>query len=152
MESLATHILTEPRPDSYVVVTPNVNIVCRAARDPEYAELLESARVSVNDSRILRILGKAFGKSLGLLAGSDLTAALLRDERIHGLKTCIVGGDADMVDRFARSVGLDICHIVPPMGLLGKPDAYADLRKRLVDHDADVFFIALGPPLQDRLA
>ena len=142
-----------PRSDFAYVVTPNVDHVVRldrAASSPTgaaFARAYSHAWLVLCDSRVLARLARLSGRELPLVPGSDLTAALLEDPRIAGRRVAVVGGGPGLVDVLHRKVdSVDFVQHRPPMGVLNKPDAMADIEAFVADTQADLVIFSIGAP------
>jgi exopolysaccharide biosynthesis WecB/TagA/CpsF family protein len=135
------------------IVTPNVDHVVRAHREPQLRDLYEEADLCVCDSRILRLLARISGIRLSLIPGSDLAAALFAEVIRPGDRIALVGGTSETFERLrARFPDVDLLHHEPPMGLRHNAQARRAAAAFLARSKARFAFIAVGSPQQEMIA
>jgi exopolysaccharide biosynthesis WecB/TagA/CpsF family protein len=135
------------------IVTPNVDHIVRAHREPELRDLYDEADLCVCDSRILRLLARFSGIRLSLVPGSDLAAALFSDVIKPGERVAVIGASSASIDRLrTRFPEVDLVHHEPPMGLRANPKARRDAAAFLASSNARFAFIAVGSPQQEMIA
>ncbi len=150
MASLLDAILSNQRLG--VVITPNVHFFVLAARSGEVRACFNAADIAVCDSRVARLLARLGGERVSLVPGSDLVRELLRTDVRH-LEIVVVGGE---------------CHYQPKLEALTRSSSVRQVdfprRARFTDSEiaaeceklarapADVCILALGAPLQERVA
>jgi exopolysaccharide biosynthesis WecB/TagA/CpsF family protein len=138
------------------VITPNVDHVVKLDAAPADAEIRKAyagAALRLCDSRIVAKLGRMRGIDLPVVPGSDLTANLVTRIAEAGDRLCLIGGDAAMLaDLRALRPDLDIVQHIPPMGMLGKPDAMAEAAAFVRDAQARFILLAVAMPQQEILA
>jgi N-acetylglucosaminyldiphosphoundecaprenol N-acetyl-beta-D-mannosaminyltransferase len=139
------------------VVTANLDHLRRCRDGSEYADLVRQADVVVADGRPLLWAARLSGASLpGLVAGSDLVPALALEAAERGARVLLIGGAPGAADGAARALaelapGLDLADAhVPPMGFENDPQELQVLESAVRDSRADLVFVALGSPLQER--
>ena len=149
----AACILRRPAlaPFAYVV-TPNADHLARLRRDPALLPLYEAAFLCLLDSRLLANVADALRVTRPALAtGADLTAALL--PALAGETVTVIGMDeAEFQSLKRRFPGIAWRHHAPPMRLGANPAAFAAAVDFATAAPARCTFIALGSPLQERLA
>jgi N-acetylglucosaminyldiphosphoundecaprenol N-acetyl-beta-D-mannosaminyltransferase len=157
-DELLEQILSRPAKAAFAyLVTPNVDHLVRLhsrdllAREQVWAAY-QGAAWCTCDSQILRRLAKWNGRSLPLVRGSDLTAALI--SRLDpGATVTIVGGDETLTDSLARfQPGLVVRQHRPPMGLRQNPRAFNEAVDFVVAQGSQFTFLAVGSPQQELLA
>ena len=135
------------------IVTPNVDHVVRAHREPELRDLYESADLCVCDSRILRLLARFSGIKLPLVPGSDLAATLFKNVIKPGERVAVVGGTRKTLARLrAKYPGVEFLHHEPPMGLRNDAESRGAAAAFLASAQARFAFIAVGSPQQEMIA
>ena len=140
-----------------MVVTPNVDHVVRADREPDYAALVRRADLVIPDGQPLIWAARLLGTPLKeRVAGSDLFPALCAHAAAAGYRVFFLGGDPGVADAAARVLaerlpGLRIVGTYcPPMGF--EQDA-AERRRTLEAVRAarpQLVFVGLGSPKQER--
>ncbi|MFL1463820.1 WecB/TagA/CpsF family glycosyltransferase [Roseococcus sp. DSY-14] len=152
--ALARLSARDPAAPFAYVVTPNADHLLRLeSGDAALRELYEGAWLSLNDSRILRLLAARRGVRLNLAPGSDLAAALLA--RVIGPATpvALVGGTPAVAAALRGRFGLAaLFHHQPPMGFIRDEAAVAAAVDFVRAHPARFVFLCVGSPQQERLA
>lgn len=141
------------------VVTPNLDHLRRAAREPEFRRMYEEADLRVTDGMIL-----VWALSLQRtpvperVAGSDLIKSLSAGAARRGRSIYLLGGN-EGTDVGAAEVlkerypGLVVAGTsCPPYGFEKDPIALAKLARELKDAAPDIVFVALGSPKQEHVA
>ena len=141
------------------VVTPNVDHVVQLDRlrnmpdGRAFAAAYEAAALVLCDSRILQKLARLSGRSLPLVAGSDLTRALLTDPRAAKRTVAVVGGSPDLLSALAARVPqIRFVQHTPPMSLLRDEAAMAVIVRFVAEMRADIVFFAVGAPQSEIVA
>ena len=149
------HRLSDARavsPYSYIV-TPNVDHVVRLHSSADLAPIYRQAALCLCDSRVLRLLAKLGGVRLPVVAGSDLTHALMTDVVRPGDRLAIVGATPQVVDTLrARLPEVEILHYVAPMGLREDAVARQTAAAFVAATQARFTFFAVGSPQQEMIA
>lgn len=140
------------------VVTPNLDILRRIVREPATRALCEMATLRLADGMPLIWASRLRGTPLPeRVPGSDLILTLSERAAREGLSVYLLGGDpgvgdaaaAKLRERFPaiRIVGVES----PPFGF-ERDDAYmAAMAQRVVASRADIVFVAVGFPKQERV-
>ncbi len=155
------HLVARGQP-AYVV-TPNVDHVVRASRDPAYANLVAGAALVLADGQPIVWASRLLGRPLKeRVPGSDLLPRLCAFAAERGLRVFLLGGapgrdGGPCAAEAARDVlvrrhpGLQVVGIhCPPYGF----EADAALRERAVEIVRDarpqIVFVGLGSPKQEQ--
>ncbi len=133
------------------IVTLNLEMVSRAARDGEYRRLLEAADVVIADGMPIVWASRKKHPEQPIperTTGADLTRLLIQ----LPLRVSIIGGEdpAKALDHLGVPLG-DRIQIYSGK-VSASPDGVEDMAKLLALHDPQVVFLALGVPKQDILA
>lgn len=148
------HKITLTTHTGQMVVTPNVDHLIRFHRFKEYNNLLTQADITVNDSRIIRLLSRFCGKPIKMLVpGSDLTRVIF--EKISGssLRICIIGGDKSVIDTVCTKYNVpNYIHYNPPMGFELDTNELQKCIDFCINSRSQIFFIGVGSPRQEILA
>lgn len=152
--ALAQLVARDPAAPFAYVVTPNADHLLRLeAGDAALRALYDGAWLSLNDSRILRLLAGRRGVRLNLAPGSDLAAALFARAIGPDTPVTLIGGTAAMVaalrDRFGLSA---LFHHDPPMGFIRDEAAVEAAVAFVRAHPARFVFLCVGSPQQEKLA
>ena len=146
------------------VVTPNVDHMVQLYRDrgdqdgasPPTNQLWQVYRDAVLrlcDSRVLARLARASGLSLPVVAGSDLTAALLASPVIAGWRIAVIGGDPSQLDWLQRAAPHSqwLQHF-PPMGVRKNRQAQDAIVDFIANAQANLVLFAIGAPQSELVA
>lgn len=140
------------------VITSNLDHLVRAGRDDTFRKMLEEADLVVADGAPLIWASKAQGTPLPeRVAGSSLVWTLSEELARRGLKLFLLGGDPGTAEASAevltdRYPGLEVVgHYCPPMGFEQDLGEMTRIREALRESQADVVYVALGSPKQERL-
>lgn len=136
------------------VVTPNADHLLRLeAGDEALRALYDGAWLSLNDSRILRLLAGRRGVRLNLAPGSDLAVALFARVITPATPVTVIGGSAAMAEALRARFGLTaLFHHDPPMGFIRDEAAVAAAVAFVQAHPARFVFLCVGSPQQEKLA
>jgi N-acetylglucosaminyldiphosphoundecaprenol N-acetyl-beta-D-mannosaminyltransferase len=147
------------------IVTPNIDILRRAQRDPEVRRFLDDADLVVADGMPLIWASRLGGTPLPeRVAGSSLIWSLSdglgRDRRsifVIGGRGSAGKGETDgatrAADRLAAAcAGLRVAGaLCPPYGFEGNREAVADLCAKVAGAEPDLVFVGLGFPKQEQV-
>ena len=140
------------QPFAYVV-TPNVDHLVRLETDTVLARLYAQAWLTVCDSRVLELLGRASGEKIEVTPGSDLTQHLFENEIDPDDAINVVGCSSDVIEAVRERYGLtNLRWHEPPMGLRNKPEAIAECAKFVAENPARFIFLCVGSPQQELVA
>jgi N-acetylglucosaminyldiphosphoundecaprenol N-acetyl-beta-D-mannosaminyltransferase len=138
-----------------MIVTPNVDHLYRAGRDPAWRALLARADVTVADGMPLLWAARLAGTPLPCrLSGSDLMATLAGVAAEDGWGLCLIGGAGDAAAR----AGQALVRMHPSLRLVGceaplvGPDGVPDddgLFDRLAATSPRLVMVGLGSPKQE---
>ena len=155
-EELARRVLAQSRLHAgcLTVVTPNIQHLQLAGRDPAMLTALNSADFVVPDgwplAAALRII---YHDRRGRIAGADLASAVLQGAAAQHVRVAILGGTysaADLAARKARSLypGLDLVTLGQDLNLpvWPTPASVAALVGVIQESDAGVVLLCYGAP------
>lgn len=140
------------------VITPNLDILRRLVREPEFEALSSGATLRLADGQILVWASRMRGSPLPeRVAGSDLIWALTARAAQDGLGVFFLGGNpgsaqaaADVLK--ARSPGLRVAGIeCPPFGFENDAEYGVRLRELIRAANPAIVYVALGSPKQEKL-
>jgi exopolysaccharide biosynthesis WecB/TagA/CpsF family protein len=101
----------------------------------------------------LELLARFRGIKLDVVTGSDLTAFLFGSGQLSGKKVGIIGGDEAMLpELLERFPDIELSQHIPPMGVLHKPDAAAEIEAFLATGACDYVLLAIGAPQSEIVA
>ncbi len=140
------------------LVTPNVDILRSAVRNPDLGALVARASLVVADGVPLLWATRVSGRPLpGRVAGASLIWSLSEAAGRDGRSVYLLGGAPGVAERAgavlaATYPGLVIAgHDCPPIGFEVSPDGVDEVRRRVVAASPDIVFCGLGFPKQERL-
>jgi len=138
------------------VVTPNVDHVCRLARDKALQKAYQEAFLVLVDGIPLMWIARLKGVPLKQkLSGSDLIYWLSEHAAARGYSVYLLGASPGVAQETAAKLcecypGLKVAGVQsPPMGFDSNPDANAEVVRRLREAQPDICFVALGSPRQE---
>lgn len=140
------------------VITSNLDHLYRAGRDEDFRGMLDEADLVVADGMPLVWASKAQGTALPeRVAGSSLAWTLTEKAAERGRSIFLLGGDEGIAEK-ARGVltetypGLRVVGTYyPPMGFEADDVEMGNMVKALRDSQADLVYVALGSPKQEKL-
>lgn len=137
--------------------TPNADYVVRAHRDPTFRSAIQDARLRVPDGMWIVYASRIAGRPLhGTVTGRLLLPAVADAAETMGLRLALFGSSAGVAQRTAARLmaerpGLAIgATITPPYPLVIGSAQDLALVDELVAAQADIIFVALGAPRQER--
>ncbi len=140
----------------HFIVTPNVDFLVQARRDPLLHQILVQADLVLCDGRPLVWASQWLGNTLpGRVAGSDLVPILVRRAAERGWKIFILGGAegvaAEAARRLAQANPLlpSVAHYSPPLRSLAQMDSPAIIA-RIRAAKPDIVLVCFGCPKQEK--
>lgn len=147
--------VTAETPFGYIV-TPNVDHVVRLSgegTEPAVSTAYAGADLCVCDSRVLALLARFRRIRLPVVAGSDLTAAMMNKVLNPGDRIAIVGGSPALVKRLSdRYPTFEFVHHSPPMGLRRDVAAQTAAAAFIAQAKCRFTILAVGSPQQELVA
>ena len=136
------------------LVTPNADHFVRLRRSPGLAPLYEQAAWRCLDSRALSHAARGLGlRAPAVATGADILAAILDRHLCPGDRVTIIGCEAKGLAALRRRLpAVIVAHHQPPPGLAHDPEGFSDAVAFAAAQRARFVVIALGSPLQERLA
>lgn len=139
------------------IVTPNVDIVRQCSADAELAALVDSATLRVVDGAPLEWASRMSGQWHGeRIPGSAMPTILGCAARERGRALLMVGGRQGAAEAAATRVresfpGLATSSYFPPFGFESSELEWTALQRAVGESEADVVFVGLGFPKQERV-
>jgi N-acetylglucosaminyldiphosphoundecaprenol N-acetyl-beta-D-mannosaminyltransferase len=135
-----------------VVVTPNVDHMCRIFSDDSYKKLYLNSKLCVCDSKILQYISLMRGEKIeNVVRGSDLVVEVLK--RTSERKILIVGSSDNQASLVASKFGhAEVGIIVPKFGFINDRACVDNLIRDICSREWDLAFFAVGSPQQEILA
>lgn len=148
--------LVRERRTAYVV-TPNVDHVVRARRDPAYAQLVREADLVLADGQPILWAARLGGTPLlARVAGSDLFPRLCEHAAAMGYRVFFLGGSpgaaqaaADVLRRRRPDLIVAGVHC-PPFGFERDSDQCREAAAAVRRSRPDIVFVGLGSPKQEQ--
>jgi len=141
-----------------MVVTANLDHLRRYGRDPGYASIADGAELVVADGMPIIWASRLQGTPLPeRVAGSSMVVPLSRAAGRAGLSVYLLGGSPGVAERAAGVLERDCPGLriagwaCPAMGFEDDPEQMQTLGADLVQSGADLVFVALGSPKQERV-
>ncbi len=142
-----------------LMVTHNLDHVRRLGLDPEFRAICDRAELRVADGMPLVWAAALRGTPLpARVAGSSLMEPMAAAAAAAGRSVYLLGGSPGTAEAAAeelrrRHPSLRVAGVeCPPIGFDADPTAMAALEARLAASGADLVFVALGSPKQERIA
>jgi len=165
---LRIHALTEAQVIAHIldesdrgrggwVITPNLDHLRRVVYDRSLLRLYARADLVVADGMVLVWASRLAGTPLPQrVAGSDLIHSLTAAACRRNKSVYFLGGDPGTAAEAARilaerNAGLRIAgHCCPAYGFESRPAEVDEVMRSLAAADADIVYVALGSPKQER--
>lgn len=152
MDQAVERALTLAREGGFgYAVTPNPELVMMARKDPDYAQTLAGASLTLADGIGVIYAAKLLGRPLqGRVPGVDFAGALMERMAGEGLGLFLLGAKPGVAEQAAENLtkrypGLNVC---------GVHDGYFQEDGPVVEavraSGAQVLFVCLGAPKQER--
>ena len=139
------------------IATPNVDIVRQCVRDPHLKALVGSATLSMVDGAPVEWAGKLAGQSMpGRVPGSAMPWLFGPVAAQRERAMLLVGGRPGAAELAAEALqrsfpGLRVGYHFPPFGFETQLSEWDALRRAIRDTQADIVFVGLGFPKQERV-
>ena len=141
------------------VVTPNVDHIVMLdsklddLKRKAFRSAYQSARITLCDSRIIAGLARLKGINLPVLAGSDLTAILMKEHFDGSTKIAIIGGSQTTLNKVKEIYPRpSYVHYIPPMGVLNQPSEMQRISDFVASEKPNYVLLAIGAPQSEIVA
>jgi N-acetylglucosaminyldiphosphoundecaprenol N-acetyl-beta-D-mannosaminyltransferase len=141
---------------SHYVVTPNVDFLVKAQRDPELRKILVRADLVLCDGKPIVWASHLLGGVLPCrVAGSDLIPLLLKRAEERGWRILLLGGSPEVAAEAARRIALthpllpEVAHHSPPYRPLAEMDNERIIG-RIRAARPDIILVCFGCPKQEK--
>lgn len=139
-----------------LIMGPNAQLVTLAARQPQFAEALRCADLSVPDGISVVLAARLLGQPVPeRVPGGELMERLCLESTQHGLSVFFLGGLPGAAEGAARrfasqSPGFRLSGTYcPPAGFEKDPFECARIRRRITEAKPDLLCVAFGAPKQE---
>jgi N-acetylglucosaminyldiphosphoundecaprenol N-acetyl-beta-D-mannosaminyltransferase len=138
------------KPGSHIIITTNMEIMGHAMREPQVMEICQKASLHVPDGiGAIKILRKFGMKPDIRITGVDLGPALL-SKSPKGTKIFFFGASIGIADQALKNLAIQFPHI----GFVGSEHGYdishTQLIDKINDSGAQILYVALGVPKQEK--
>jgi len=134
----------------------NVHMLVEASRNPDFLEVVNASDINCPDGLpVARSVGWFHGLRQQQIAGPDTLPQLMRIAKDTGKRVFVLGGTDAVLESFERRAseeygqGVVVGTYSPPFRNLTTEED-DDLVRRINDTEADMIFVALGCPKQER--
>jgi N-acetylglucosaminyldiphosphoundecaprenol N-acetyl-beta-D-mannosaminyltransferase len=133
-------------------VTPNIEHIWLVRKHPRMRQVMDTAPITVNDSRILLKAGRLAGLDLKFAPGSYVIPPLFEDVIQPGDALSLIGGTPELADKVRARFGLTrLVQHIPPMGFIANPDAVRAAADFVAANPSRFVIVAMGPPQSELL-
>jgi len=141
-----------------VLFTPNVDIIMKLRRDPEFHELFHRAEFRICDSQIVKIAARFLGTPIKeKISGSDFLGEYCEYHADNPeVKLFLLGAGPGVALEAQRRINTRIGRNIivgahsPSFGFENDPVECAELAKRVCDSGATALAVGLGAPKQEK--
>lgn len=135
------------------IVTPNVDHVIRATRDPALLAAYEGAHLSVCDSTPIARLAGALGLDLPLVTGSDMTIRLFQSVLKTGDLVTLIAATDELVEALEKAFPhVRFRSLVPPAGVAHNPFLVDQCADFVASTPSRFALLAIGSPASELIA
>ncbi|NLM97689.1 MAG: WecB/TagA/CpsF family glycosyltransferase [Halanaerobiaceae bacterium] len=136
-----------------MIVTPNAEMIVRAQKDRELAEIINNSALSVPDGAGVLLASKLLRNPVAeRVAGIDLMKESLKLAAERAYSVYLLGSKPGVVDTACRKIREQF----PAIKITGSHHGYLDkdLKKQLVEElkskKPDILYVGMGSPLQEK--
>lgn len=135
------------------IVTPNVDHIVRASKEPSLKPYYDDAWLSLCDSKPVYLFAKLSSTPLTHVTGSDLTTKIFSEVIKPGDTISIVAAYESVAESLAEKFpDVRFRSLVPPFGVLTNPQAQKEIVDFLAAEPSRFVFIAIGSPQSELIA
>ncbi len=137
----------------HTVFTPNSEIIMAAYRDPEFCAMLNESDLLTADGIGVVYASKILKKPISeRAAGYDIARKVLEKLNYTNHKLFLFGGKPGVAEEAANNLRKDYpeLHIVGMRNGYFQPEDEAEIVREINESGADIVFVCLGAPKQER--
>lgn len=148
--------LSDHRSHSAYVCFVNVHMVVEAHRNDEFRTIVNSADVACPDGApVAKSIGWFYGLKQPHMAGPDTLPMLMEAAGYHRKRIFLLGSTNDVLENFVEQAAIRfpdtvICGYESPPFRVLTPEEDEALITKINDSQADMIFVALGCPKQEK--
>ncbi|WP_162010832.1 WecB/TagA/CpsF family glycosyltransferase [Nitrosococcus halophilus] len=129
----------------------NADCLWKSRKDKEYRDILNQASLLLPDGVGLRLATRIFGSRMrDNCNGTDLSPVLMKIAAKKGYKIYFLGGRNGIADQAAENMRRRIPGIKITGSYSGYFDSDKDVIERINTSGAEILFVAMGVPLQEK--
>lgn len=131
------------------VITINPEMIMNALKNPDFANVINSAELVIPDSVGVELGLKISGKKVKRIPGIEFGKTLLRKFAMQGKKTALIGAKPEVLQKAAANLKTEI----PELNVVYSNDGYFSddekIIEEIVNSAPDLILAALGSPKQE---
>lgn len=129
----------------------NADCLRISVKDEDYRRILNNVELVLPDGIGLKIVAKYYGyPNIYNTNGTDFSPVLVEEAAKRGYKIFLLGAK----DGIAQKAAENMCKQVPLLNIVGTHSGYFDDDNKIIEiinaSGADILFIAMGAPLQEK--
>lgn len=131
------------------IVTINPEMISTAQKNPDFAEIINSAELVVADGIGVEIGLKILGYKVKRIAGIDLGKALVEKFTASGKSVAMIGAKPGVVDSAIENLSKEYQNLNVVYSHDGYFDNDEDIIESVISANPDLILVALGSPKQE---
>lgn len=147
---------TQNPPCARIICVTSVHGIITARDDPGFAHILNTAEITTPDGMPVVWALRSFGcPNQQRVYGPTLMWELCRDAANHGRKIFLYGSHRDTLDTLTSRLHRQFPRLIiagihsPPFRPLSEAEK-VEIRKQIIESDADLVFVGISTPKQER--
>jgi len=133
----------------------NAHMAVEASNDPQFKEIVNNANLACPDGiSIAKCISWMHGKPQQRISGPEILPILLSEAQKNSLRVFILGGTEIVLSDFVKKANREFQGVIcgsysPPFRKLTEAED-SDIVKRINDSNANMVFVSLGCPKQEK--